>query len=222
MPRNRPLFSLGLRTCGLSLLVLAMPVLAAASGDPVDAAWILQKLARPLPVSTAFVEVRSSPMLKEPLKLVGRYSRPDAETLVREVTSPYHETATLRDGRASLQREGKPERSFDMARAPELAGLKNVLGAVLAGDGAALHRQFAITTTGVRQAWQMTLVPTDAEMAARVKSLQLFGRGAELRCIQTQPVRGEVQRTLLAGAAGQAAQAGPGTDLAALCQGQPG
>ena len=52
---------------------------------------------------------------------------------------------------------------------------------------------------------------------------QLHGRGAELRCIETRPAgKGETQRTLLAGAARDAAQVVDAAGLAALCMGRAG
>ena len=59
----------------------------------------------------------------------------------------------------------------------------------------------------------------DAKRAARLRNLRLHGRGDELRCIETMPAKGEVQRTLMGAAAQAAAE---GADLAALCRGQGG
>ena len=77
----------------------------AATGPRADAGWILQKLARPAPMRTAFVELRGSAMLKAPLRIEGEYRRPDNDTLVREVRVPYVETTTLRKGEATIARE---------------------------------------------------------------------------------------------------------------------
>ena len=52
-----------------------------------------------------------------------------------------------------------------------------------------------------------------------VAGITLHGRGAELRCIETRPVQGDVQRTLLAGAARAAATVADAAVLAALCSG---
>ena len=46
-----------------------------------------------------------------------------------------------------------------------------------------------------------------------------LGRGAELRCIETRPTQGDVQRTLLAGAARAAETVSDAAALAALCTG---
>ena len=197
---------------------------AAASAAPpaaVDSAWILEKLARPAPVSTPFVELRGSAMLKAPLRIEGEYARPDEATLVREVRAPYAETTTIRDGEATIAREGRRPRSFALSRAPELAGLQASFGALLAGDAAALERDYRIDADGSRQDWTLVLTPRAAALAASVSDITLRGRGAELRCIETRPVEGEPQRTLLAGAARAAMDAGDAADHVALCR-EPG
>ncbi|TKR30365.1 fatty acyl CoA synthetase [Luteimonas gilva] len=191
-----------------------------ALAQAADAGWILQKLARPAPTSTDFVELRDSKLLKQPLRLSGVYSRPDADTLVREVRAPYAETTTIRAGEATIARAGKSPRRFSLSRAPELAGLQASFGALLSGDRAALEKFYRVAAQGTRQQWTMTLAPKDAALAAKVRDVALYGRGAELRCIETHAANGgETQRTLLAGAA-RAAQAATASDaLQVLCRG---
>ncbi|MET0894101.1 MAG: LolA-related protein [Pseudoxanthomonas sp.] len=201
--------------CSAVLPCAAAPEPAAARAD---AGWILQKLARPAPMRTAFVELRGSPMLKAPLRIEGEYRRPDNDTLVREVRSPYVETTTLRNGQATLARAGKTPRTFALSRVPELAGLQASFGALLAGDRALLEKRYRLSTQGTRQQWTLVLVPLDAQVKASVRDITLHGRGAELRCIETRPVKGDLQRTLMAGAAHQAAKATTATALAALCR----
>ncbi|HRO27568.1 MAG TPA: fatty acyl CoA synthetase [Luteimonas sp.] len=203
-------------------LALAAPAWTQAAPDS-DA--ILRALARPAPAATPFVEVRDSPMLKAPLRLAGEYRRPDADTLVREVRAPYAETTTIRGGEAVLARAGKPERRFALSRAPELAALQTSFGALLAGDGDALRAHYSIDAQGTAARWTLRLVPREAKLAARLQHIVLHGGGDELRCIETTPIKGEAQRTLMASAA-QAAQAaqrdGDGADIAALCRGDAG
>jgi hypothetical protein len=202
----------------LTLLCSAAP-LSAAPPETVEAGWVLQKIARPAPVSTGFVELRGSALLKTPLRLEGRYARPDKDTLVREVTAPYHETTTIRGGEATLEREGKAKRTFSLSRVPELAGLQRSFGALLAGDQAQLEQHYTITAAGPTAQWRLTLLPKDAELSRQVRQIQLYGRGAELRCIETSPVKGDLQRTLLAGAARDAAGVTELTALIDLCRG---
>ena len=185
----------------------------------VDSDWILQKLARPAPVRTAFVELRGSAMLKAPLRIEGEYQRPDQNTLVRAVRSPYVETTTLRNGEATIARAGKTPRKFALSRVPELAGLQASFGALLSGDRALLEKHYRLTPQGTRQQWTLVLAPRDAQMKSSVRDITLYGRGAELRCIETRPLKGDLQRTLLAGAANEAGsgKASSAEALAALC-----
>ncbi|PPU72060.1 MULTISPECIES: LolA-related protein [Xanthomonas] len=202
----------------LTLLFSAAP-LCAAPPEALDVGQVLQRLARPAPVSTEFVELRGSALLKTPLRVQGHYRRPDAQTLVREVSAPYRETTTLQGDEGVLEREGKPPRRFSLRRVPELAGLKSGFGALLAGDRALLEQQYRVSGQGRMQAWQLTLQPKDAAVARQVRELRLYGRNDELRCIESVPVKGDVQRTLLAGAAREAASVTDATALTTLCHG---
>lgn len=209
------------RNVALALLLSAMASVAAAQAvarDAVDAGWVLQALARPAPMRTAFVEVRGSALLKAPLRLAGEYRRPDAATLVREVRSPYRETTTLRAGEAVIARDGKTPRRFALSRVPELAGLQTSFGALLAGDRAGIERTYTVAARGSRERWTLTLVPKDKALAARVRDIVLYGQGAELRCIETRPAKGELQRTLLASAAQAVTPTTDGAGFERLCR----
>lgn len=203
-------------------MLAATTLASAATPEAVDSGWILARLAHPAPMRTTFVELRDSPLLKAPLRIGGEYRRPDEATLVREVQSPYAETTTIISsgagaGQATIVR-GTRSRSFSLARVPELAGLQASFGALLAGDRATLERHYRIEAAGTRQRWTLTLVPRDAAMGAKVRDIVLHGRGAELRCFETEPAHGgEVQRTLLASAARAADGVADARALAALC-----
>lgn len=208
----------------MPLLALAAPLRAASPADPadpdrVDSDWILSRLVQPMPARTPFVELRGSKLLKKPLRLEGEYQRPQPDTLVRQVTAPYAETTTIRAGEVVIAREGRGARRFSLARVPEMAGLQSSFGALLAGDRDRLEQHYHLHTQGRRQRWTMTLTPRDAAMREKVHTITLYGRGAELRCIETQPVGAEAQRTLLAGAARAAAGVTGAGALATLCYG---
>jgi hypothetical protein len=206
---------------GLVLLPAAVALAATAKplSAPVDADWILARLAQPTPARTSFVELRESPLLKKPLRLQGEYRRPDDATLVREVSAPYAETTTIRAGEVEIARAGKSPRRFSLARVPELAGLQASFGALLGGDRKLLEQHYRLATDGTRQRWTLTLTPTDATLQQKLQAITLYGRGAELRCIETQPLRGEAQRTLLASAARAADGIDSAGALATLCYG---
>jgi hypothetical protein len=92
---------------------------------------------------------------------------------------------------------------------------------LLSGDRTLLEQHYRLASSGTRPRWMLTLTPRDAQFAARVRDIVLYGRGAELRCIETTPTtQGEVQRTLLAGAARDAAGVDSSAGLAKLCHGE--
>lgn len=212
-PRNA-VFALALSLWAMASVVAAQAV----DRGTVDSGWILQALARPAPMRTTFVEVRGSALLKAPLRLAGEYRRPNAGTLVREVRSPYRETTTLRSGEAVIARDGKTPRRFALSRVPELAGLQSSFGALLAGDRVGIERTYTVAARGSRERWALTLVPKDKALAARVRDIVLYGQGAELRCIETRPAKGELQRTLLASAAQAVTPATDGAGFERLCR----
>lgn len=208
----------------LACLLVAGPLSAAppdAATTGVEADWVLARLARPAPMRTGFVELRGSPLLKAPLRIEGEYQRPREGTLVREVRVPYAETTTIRAGEVQIARAGKSPRTFSLSRAPELGGLQASFGALLSGDRALLEQHYRIAVDGTRERWTLVLTPKQKQvaLAATLRSVVLRGRGAELRCIETQPTKGDLQRTLLAGAARSAAGITDAGALRALCQG---
>jgi len=211
----------------MACLLVAGPLSAAppdAATTRVEADWVLARLARPAPMRTGFVELRGSPLLKAPLRIEGEYQRPREGTLVREVRVPYVETTTIVTGKSGasevqIARAGKSPRTFSLSRAPELGGLQASFGALLSGDRALLEQHYRIAVDGTRERWILVLTPKQAALAATLRSVVLRGRGAELRCIETQPAKGDLQRTLLAGAARSAAGITDAGTLRALCQG---
>nr|WP_242651322.1 LolA-related protein [Lysobacter tolerans] len=205
--------------CSVALLCVATGTAWAQAANSVDSGWILSKLAQPTPMRTNFVEVRSSRLLKNPLRLYGEYRRPDDKTMIRDVRAPYGETTTIRGDQVTIARAAKSPRTFSMSRAPQLAGMQASFGALLSGDERAIARDFTLTTTGTRAQWRMQMLPKQAALKQYVRDITLYGRGSELRCIETRAVKGEeVQRTLLASAARSVTAATTLDKLVMLCQ----
>lgn len=214
--RKQVALTLLMALCTSSVALQAAPERVGASVSP---EWILARLQRPLPASTPFLELRGSRLLKTPLRISGRYLRPDADTLVRDVSSPYVETTTLHAGEVQIVRKGQSPRRFQLSRAPELAALQASFGALLSGDRVQLERHYTLASSGQTAHWQLVLTPKDAAMKTSVREIVLHGRGSELRCIETIATKGEPQRTLLAGAAAEASALVDAQALAGLCSG---
>ncbi len=166
---------------------------------------------------TAFVELRGSALLKAPLRLTGEYRRPDGDTLVREVRAPYAETTTIRAGAVRIERDGRGARDFSLSRVPELAALQASFGALLSGDRALLEKHYRIDTRGSRSAWTLALAPRDAAVAGSCAASPCTAAAPSCAASRRDPTQGDLQRTLLAGAARTAETGRDAAALAALC-----
>ena len=198
--------------------VLALPCVATEPVQGVDTDWVLQAVARPSPSSTPFVELRDSPMLRQPLRLQGEYQHHVDGSLVRRVESPYRETTTLTAGEVVIEREGRAPRRVALRQVPELAAIQAGFGALLSGDRELLQQTYEVQAQGVREHWALRLVPRESRLAAALAWIELHGRGSELRCVESHPAKGDPLYTLMAGAAVAAAGEDDPSALAALCR----
>jgi hypothetical protein len=191
---------------------------------------LLAKLARPTPAETPFVELRGSALLKQPQRLQGRLQQPDADTLVREVMTPFHERTTIRAENVLIERYdnggNKPHtRKFSLRRAPELEGLLSSFTALLRGDRALLEKNYAVQMSAEDRiggaSWKLQLTPRDPRLLKRVSGITLRGRGNALECMLLNQPDGQRTLTLLGMTAVAAAKVGDANALGALCEGKP-
>jgi hypothetical protein len=166
-------------TAALTMLCIASQ---GVHGAPVDAAALIESLAREPPAVIEFAEARFSPLLTEPLIVSGRLSYLGSGNFDREVTAPYKETTAIRGESVRVEREGENARTFALRRAPELGGLLTSFVALLSGDAARVTREFSITANGGDAAWTLTLEPLDNRQRRRLKEIVVGGAGAEAKC----------------------------------------
>jgi hypothetical protein len=186
---------------------------------------LLAKLARPTPAETPFVELRGSALLKQPQRLQGRLQQPDADTLVREVMTPFHERTTIRAENVLIERYDNDSntprtRKFSLRRAPELEGLLSSFTSLLRGDRALLEKNYTVQMDD-GASWKLQLTPRDPRLLKRVSEIILRGRGNALECMQLNQPDGQRTLTLLGMAAVAAAKVGDANALGALCEGKP-
>ncbi len=165
-----------------------------------QAVALIATLAKPAPSSTPFVEIRNSPLLKQPLRISGKYIRSDLSTLIRQVDAPYQETTTLSQDSIRIEREGKKIRNLSATRIPQLAALQLSLGALLSGDHSKLSEHFSLALDQQQNFWTLTLSPKQPKKI-KTRQIVLIGIADELRCVDTLPLKGAQQVTLLASAA---------------------
>jgi hypothetical protein len=182
-------------------LAAAVSLTAAVAFAAPDPDTLLQRLARPAPATTPFVEVHFSPLLSRPLIVSGQlqYDGPDA--LGRTVEKPYSEHTQIQGDEVSITRgSGKP-RTFSLQRAPELKTLLTSFTALLGGNRAQLERSFNFNVDGDDAHWSIGLTPRDDRVSQRVTRITVTGQGARPRCMTTLAPDGSVTVMLMDDAA---------------------
>ena len=125
-----------------------LPALCATAAA-LDAEALIARLAKPAPATVAFREVRFSRAAARAADRRRRARlhrvRPVSIAASRSLIAKH---VAIRGESVRVEREGEPPRSFGLNRAPELRGLLSGFSALLAGDPAALERNFSVAANG--------------------------------------------------------------------------
>jgi hypothetical protein len=178
----------------------ALLVTTASHAAP-DSDALIARLARTAPASVAFVEVRFSTLLVEPLVVGGTLVYEGTGALTRRVETPYREESVIRGETVRVVRDGEEPRTFALRRAPELRGLLTGMIGLLSGDASFIGEHFAVTTAGDDQRWQLHLVPADNRLKQRLAGILVAGTAAEPHCFVMHDSQGGASVMLLGGAA---------------------
>ncbi|MGC1457291.1 MAG: LolA-related protein [Steroidobacteraceae bacterium] len=185
----------------LALLLPSAAALGGAASSAPDLDALVQRLARPAPATTPFVEVHFSPLLSRPLMVSGEleYDGPDA--LARTVDKPYSEHTRIQGDTVTVTRgSGKP-RIFSLQRAPELKILLSSFAALLGGDRQQLEQGFTLALSGDEAHWSLALTPRDSRVSQLVSHIVVSGAAASTRCMFTTAADGSVTVMLMEDAA---------------------
>jgi len=179
----------------VAVLLTIATTIASAADPGTDA--LLDRLARPAPETTPFVEVRYSALLTEPLVVAGELEHRDDGALVRRVQEPYRETTTLLGENVTVERDGSRPRRFSLDRAPELRGILNSFGAMLKGDRATLEQHFEIASSESGNAWHIDLVPRGDRLRARLARVRVDGHANRANCMTMEEPDGDATVMLI-------------------------
>jgi hypothetical protein len=205
---------------GIARLLLTALCAAPLPAAQPDSAALIARLARPVPASTAYTEVRFVHLLRKPLVLHGQLDYAGPGQLGKRVDAPYRETTHIAPGTVEVEREGRAPKRFDLERAPELKALLTGFSALLGGDAAALQQVYTIDLVENAPNWTLTLAPRTAEQARHLRALIVAGTGNEPRCFTVQQSDGDSSIMLLGALAGATLPPAPSPPtVAALCTG---
>ena len=162
-----------------------------------DAAALIEKLAKPIPSSTSYTEVRFAHQLRRPIVLQGRLDYGGADKLGKRVESPYIETTEIADGHVTVQREGRGKREFALDRAPQLQALLTGFSAMLGGDPNTLKKFFSVRLDATPGQWILTLSPLQSSLSRHLHAIIVDGSADEPHCFSLVESDGDASVMLL-------------------------
>jgi hypothetical protein len=172
----------------LALLLAAAGGAVAAEPEPLDALMAL--LAQRRHGVAEFQQRQFLSVLKHPLDTSGVlvYDAPDH--LEQRTLQPHPQRLVVDHGLVTLQLGGR-ERTLRLADYPQLAPLIESVRATLAGDRAALEREFQLAFSGELAHWELLLVPRDPAIAAQVQHIRLRGSGDAITEVEVLQAGGD-------------------------------
>jgi hypothetical protein len=171
------------RRVALAGLLLAW--FADVGAQPISVAQLQGLLQRAPQRELRFHETRESPWLAAPIESSGRMTS-SSTMLEKAIEQPRRETWRILPDRVERLAPGSAaSKPLMFNEAPAVAALANALRLVLAGDLAALGKDFQLAPGGDAQLWTLQLTPRRQDVARFLKQLELQGAGTELRVIVT-------------------------------------
>ena len=178
-----------LLTAGLFLALLGQSAWAAF-----DVGSLMADLAQHPGGKAKFVETRFLAVLDKPIKATGEmiYIAPDR--LEKRTLTPKPELMILDKDLLTLERD-KQKLSINLASQPQALAFVDSIRGTLAGNRAALERNYLIHLSGTREKWVLTLLPREQQMASFVLRIVVSGSGNQMRSIEYLQADGD--RSLL-------------------------
>lgn len=140
----------------------------------------------------AFIEKKYVNLLNTPLVLKGTLDYKAPGRVEKHVLDPYDE-AYIVDG-DSLVVDNKTKgvrRTLSLQAYPAVWAFVESFRGTLSGDQAALRRFYQVSLSGTRQAWSLTLVPRNADMARMISRIRIDGSGTRIRTIDVEEAGGD-------------------------------
>jgi outer membrane lipoprotein-sorting protein len=170
------------------LAVLALSLLAlGACGRATAADWnvsrLMQSLAQQRGGKVAFSEKKYIALLDRPVESSGELVYQPPARMEKRTLKPNFESLVL-DRDTLVVERGKQKYTLQLQQYPEITAIVESIRSTLAGDLKALERQYRVDLQGDPERWTLTLLPSDARIAAIVQRIQISGTRDELRQIE--------------------------------------
>jgi len=169
----------------LAIIVLCMPVAALAQSVETDAEAIVASIRTPRDVLVAFSEERMSPLLAEPMQLLGVVEFSSDGTLSKRINEPFSELISISPRKVVLERNGR-RRNIKMHRNSELWRFYASLRAMLAGDLAGISEHYSLQVLQAGRSWKVALHPVANNTSGALVPMIVSGRDGRIERVETR------------------------------------
>ncbi len=177
------------------LAVLSLSLFMAGARGPAAAAdWnvthLMQSLAQQRGGKVAFSEKKYIALLDRPVESSGELVYQPPARLEKRTLKPNAESLVL-DRDVLVVERGKQKYTLQLQQYPEITAIVGIIRNTLAGDLEALQRQYRVDLQGSPERWSLTLLPSDARIAAMVQRIQISGTRDEVRQVEMLQADGD-------------------------------
>ena len=170
------------------LLVIAfasslLATIGAQAGDAFDAATLMRTLAQNRASRADFIDRKYLASLDRPLESSGELVYVAPSRLERRTIKPKPELLIVDGDTLTIERNGTT-RSISLASYPEVAAFTDSIRSTLAGDLAALSRDYRVVVDGRPKRWRLSLLPSNPRLATLVSRVTIDGHDAVVDAIE--------------------------------------
>lgn len=169
---------------GLSMLSLP----ASAAGWTLD--QLMASLAQTRTAKAKFHEIKYLDVLESSVESFGELHYVAPDKLVKRTVKPRPELMQLEGDTLTLER-GKKKFTMQVQEAPELAALIESMRGTLAGDRAALERNFTVALKGNRERWTLSMTPIHMKALQVIRNIEVSGTRGEVKEIEVLQSNGD-------------------------------
>lgn len=173
---------------------LLLTAFAASASAAFDVGQLMNDLAKHKGGRAKFTEKRFLAVLDKPVVATGEMTYTPPDRLEKRTQTPKVETLTLDKDVLTIERE-KQKLSINLANQPEALAFVDSIRGTLAGNRAALEKNYALHLAGSSDKWVLTLLPSDQKIAALVQRITVSGTRNQVRSIEYLQADGD--RSLL-------------------------
>ncbi|MEO8537581.1 MAG: LolA-related protein [Betaproteobacteria bacterium] len=162
---------------------------AAAESDW-NLARLMQSLSEQHGGKVAFTEKKYIALLDRPVESSGELVFAPPARLEKRTLKPKPESLVL-DRDVLVVERGKQQYTLQLQQYPEIDAVVGSIRNTLAGDLAALQREYRVDLQGTPQRWVLTLLPADPRIAATLQRIRISGTRDDVQEIEMLQADGD-------------------------------